>query len=130
MRINLHQAVLALSDALDLVGVDYLFHGKRVGFMMLKGYADIKTELSEDQVFQLGLLHDIGVSSTKVHRHLISELEWSGAQEHCIVGADRLKRFPPLAPLSPYVLYDHRVPDVHVHHVLYVLASLTFECSV
>jgi hypothetical protein len=29
------------------------------------------------------LLHDIGVSSTDVHRHLISELEWSGADEHC-----------------------------------------------
>ena len=107
MRINLQQAVVALSDALDLVGVDALQHGKRVGFMMLQGYAQISTELSEEQVFQLGLLHDIGVSSTEVHRHLISELEWSGADVHCRVGAERLKCFPPLAPLAPYLLYHH-----------------------
>ena len=75
MRIDLQQAVVALSDALDLVGVDTLYHGKRVGFMMLEGFAQIGPELSEDQVFQLGLLHDVGVSSTEVHRHLISELE-------------------------------------------------------
>lgn len=107
MRIDLQQAVVALSDALDLVGVDALYHGKRVSFMMLAGYAQLQPELSEDQVFQLGLLHDVGVSSTEVHRHLISELEWSGADEHCRVGADRLARFPPLAPLAPYVRYHH-----------------------
>ena len=107
MRIDLQQAVVALSDALDLVGVDTLYHGKRVGFMMLEGFAQIGPELSEDQVFQLGLLHDVGVSSTEVHRHLISELEWSGAEEHCRVGAERLARFPPLALLAPYVLYHH-----------------------
>ena len=107
MRIDLQQAVVALSDALDLVGVDALYHGKRVGFMMLKGYDQIKPDLSEDQVFELGLLHDIGVSSTQVHRHLISDLEWSGAEDHCRVGSERLARFPPLAPLAPYVLYHH-----------------------
>ena len=107
MRIDLQQTVVALSDALDLVGVDALYHGKRVGYMLLTGYAQLEPELSEDQVFQLGLLHDIGVSSTQVHRNLINELEWSGAEEHCLVGAERLSRFPPLAPIAPYVLYHH-----------------------
>jgi HD-GYP domain-containing protein (c-di-GMP phosphodiesterase class II) len=107
MRIDLQQAVVALSDALDLVGIDVLYHGKRVGYMMLAGYSQLEPELSENQVFQLGLLHDVGVSSTQVHRHLISELEWSGAKEHCLVGAKRLSRFLPLEPLAPYVLYHH-----------------------
>ena len=107
MRIDLQQAVVALSDALDLVGIDALYHGKRVGYMMLAGYSRLEPELSENQVFQLGLLHDLGVSSTQVHRHLISELEWSGAQEHCLVGAERLSRFLPLELLAPYVLYHH-----------------------
>jgi len=107
MRIDLQQTVVALSDALDLVGIDALYHGKRVGFMMLAGYAQLEPELSENQVFQLGLLHDIGVSSTRVHRHLINELEWSGAEEHCLAGAERLSRFSPLEPLAPYVLYHH-----------------------
>lgn len=107
MQISLQQAVVALSDALDLVGVDALYHGKRVGFMMVQGYGQLSTELSENQLFQLGLLHDIGVSSTDVHRHLISELEWSGADEHCRVGSERLGQFAPLAALAPYVLYHH-----------------------
>lgn len=107
MHIDMQQAVVSLSDALDLVGVDVLHHGKRVGFMMLAGSGRIESQLSDDQIFQLGLLHDIGVSSTQTHRHLISELEWSGAEEHCRVGAERLARFSPLAPLAPYVLHHH-----------------------
>ena len=31
--INLNQAIFALSDALDLVGIDEVRHGKRVGCM-------------------------------------------------------------------------------------------------
>lgn len=107
IKTELQQTVVALSDALDLVGVDALYHGKRVGYMMVAGYSQMRSQLSEEQVFHLGLLHDVGVSSTEVHRHLISELEWSGAQEHCRVGAERLSRFSPLAPLAPYVLYHH-----------------------
>ena len=107
MRIDLQQAVVALSDALDLVGVDALYHGKRVGYMMLAGYSQIEPELSENETLQLGLLHDVGVSSTQVHRNLISEIEWVGAEEHCLVGAERLGRFLPLAHFAPYVLYHH-----------------------
>jgi hypothetical protein len=33
MHIDLRQAIYALTDALDLVGVDEVGHGKRVGFM-------------------------------------------------------------------------------------------------
>jgi hypothetical protein len=33
VTINLGQAIHALSDALDLVGVDEVFHGKRVAVM-------------------------------------------------------------------------------------------------
>ena len=32
---NLHQLIYALSDALDLVGVDDINHGKRVAYMAL-----------------------------------------------------------------------------------------------
>lgn len=31
--INLHEAVYSLSDALDLVGVTHIHHGKRVAYM-------------------------------------------------------------------------------------------------
>lgn len=32
-NINLHEAVYSLSDALDLVGVTHIHHGKRVAYM-------------------------------------------------------------------------------------------------
>jgi HD-GYP domain-containing protein (c-di-GMP phosphodiesterase class II) len=38
---------------------------------------------------------------------LISEFEWAGAKEHCLVGAKRLSSFLPLKPLAQYVLYHH-----------------------
>ena len=35
VMIDLRQAIYALTDALDLVGVDEVGHGKRVGFIYL-----------------------------------------------------------------------------------------------
>lgn len=32
-NINLHEAIYSLSDALDLVGVTHIHHGKRVAYM-------------------------------------------------------------------------------------------------
>jgi hypothetical protein len=49
-------------------------------------------------MFDLGLLHDIGVSSTRTHQHLVSEFDWAGSQQHCITGASLLAgfaRWPP-----------------------------------
>lgn len=65
MQVDLWQLVYTLSDALDLVGVDDRYHGKRVAVMA----ATIGEELGWDRpaletVFFGGLLHDSGVSST------------------------------------------------------------------
>jgi hypothetical protein len=32
-NVNLHEAIYSLSDALDLVGVTHIHHGKRVAYM-------------------------------------------------------------------------------------------------
>lgn len=108
IEIDLRQAVYALSDALDLVGVDDVQHGKRVGFIAVEcarhlgwSNADIGT------ILHAGLLHDCGVSSTQVHRYLAEELDWEGSQEHCTAGADLLQPFTPLADLAPIVRYHH-----------------------
>lgn len=105
---DLHHVIYALSDALDLVGVDDVAHGKRVGIMAAEC---ARTEgLAEDEasfLFDLGMLHDIGVSSTCTHCHLVEEFDWEGSQIHCEVGHALLASFVPLAPMALPVRYHH-----------------------
>ncbi|MDG4595746.1 MAG: HD domain-containing protein [Candidatus Contendobacter sp.] len=113
VSIDLGQAIHALSDALDLVGVDQVLHGKRVGFMaLLCGEALGLDSRQRDDLFHVGLLHDCGVSSTQTHRLLIQELDWKGVEFHCVQGSELLGRFPPLAHLAPIVRYHHTHWDV------------------
>ena len=108
MQVDLWQLVYTLSDALDLVGVDDRFHGKRVAVMV----ATIGEELGWERdtletAFLAGLLHDSGVSSTRVHKQLVTELDWSGAEQHCQRGEKMLADFGPLSHLAPLVRYHH-----------------------
>lgn len=108
VAIDLGQAIHALSDALDLVGVDEVFHGKRVAFMAAQcGRAlDLGGPELED-LFHAGLLHDCGVSSTHVHRCLVNELDWENAEFHCVRGSGLLDQFAPLAHLAPVIRHHH-----------------------
>jgi len=113
VSIDLGQAIHALSDALDLVGVDQVLHGKRVGFMALCcGEALGFNPRQLDDLFHSGLLHDCGVSSTQIHHFLVQELDWKGVEFHCVQGSDLLSRFTPLASLAPIVRYHHTHWDV------------------
>jgi HD-GYP domain-containing protein (c-di-GMP phosphodiesterase class II) len=58
-------------------------------------------------MFDLGLLHDIGVSSTRVHRNLVTEFDWPEAWRHCRAGHDLLEDFPPLAAMAGPILHHH-----------------------
>lgn len=108
IKADLRHVIYALSDALDLVGVDDVAHGKRVGIMAAEcGRAG---GLPDDEVaflFDLGMLHDIGVSSTRTHCHLVEEFDWDGSQVHCEVGHALLKGFAPFVPMARPVLYHH-----------------------
>jgi putative nucleotidyltransferase with HDIG domain len=108
IQADFRQVVYALSDALDLVGIDDVAHGKRVGVMAAECAQAMG--LPQDQVrflFDLGLLHDIGVSNTQVHQHLVSEFDWAGSQNHALVGYDLLKDFPPLAAMALPIRFHH-----------------------
>lgn len=108
VNVDLRQAIYALSDALDLVGMNDFYHGKRVGLMaveMARGMGLPKE--AQDELFDAGLLHDCGVSSTSIHQHLVEEMDWSGSQDHCEVGFRLLAGFSHLAHLAPAVLYHH-----------------------
>lgn len=108
MRVDLRQVIFALSNAPDLVGVDDVVHGKRVGIMA----AAIGQEFGRDRrecsfLFDLGMLHDIGVSSTRTHQQLVAEFDWDAAQDHCDAGYLLLRDFSPLAAMAEPILYHH-----------------------
>lgn len=108
LHADLHHVIYALSDALDLVGVDDIAHGKRVGIMAAECGKVLGLPQAEiDFLFELGMLHDIGVSSTQTHQHLVEEFDWAGSQHHTIVGHDLLKGFVPLAKMALPIRYHH-----------------------
>jgi len=108
LKVDLQHVVYALSDALDLVGVDDVAHGKRVGVMAAAcgeaiGLGKHETEF----LFDLGMLHDIGVSSTRTHQNLVAEFDWVGSMEHCEVGYALLHSFEPLARMALPIRLHH-----------------------
>src|SRR5512139_2261186 len=108
LRINLRQAVCALAKALNLVGIDEQQHGERVAYTAV----EIARQLGwggrqVDDIFVAGLLHDCGVSSARTHRALTAEMDWKGAELHCVLGERYLGQFRPTAHLAPVVRYHH-----------------------
>jgi HD-GYP domain-containing protein (c-di-GMP phosphodiesterase class II) len=107
-EINLTQLVHMLSDMLDLVGVDDLHHGKRVAYMCLEtGHKFGFNPIQMENLYYAALLHDCGVSTTSTHTYIIKELDWQGAQEHCIRGSALLDAQP---------LFKHLAPLISLHH--------------
>jgi HD-GYP domain-containing protein (c-di-GMP phosphodiesterase class II) len=106
-NINLHEAIYSLSDALDLVGVTHIHHGKRVAFMAAEcGKRMGWPRAHMDDLFQAAILHDCGVSKTVVHSRL-AQFEWENEEEHCKVGATLLSTCPLLSNLVPLVRHHH-----------------------
>ncbi|MBK9160451.1 MAG: HD domain-containing protein [Nitrosomonadales bacterium] len=106
-NINLHETVYSLSDALDLVGVTHIHHGKRVAYMAAEcgkylGWSGARL----DDLFQAAILHDSGVSRTAVHSKL-AQFEWEKEGDHCKVGAALLGTSKLLCHLSPIVRHHH-----------------------
>lgn len=105
---DLRHVIYALSDALDLVGIDDVAHGKRVGIMAAEcGKLMDLPEAETTFLFDLGMLHDIGVSTTQTHHHLVSEFDWQESQVHAELGYALLREFAPLSRMAIPVRYHH-----------------------
>ncbi|MGZ8183559.1 MAG: hypothetical protein ACXWT1_16515 [Methylobacter sp.] len=67
-HVDIHNAITALSCALDLVGVDEVRHGKRVAVIAraIARYLNW-TEADCLSILYAGMLHDCGVS--RIHEH-------------------------------------------------------------
>jgi len=108
LRIDLKSAILALSDALDLVGVNDFQHGKRVA--MIARETALMLGLPESRLDRLvcaSLLHDLGVSSTAVHRRLLHEADWDARHTHCETGYCLLQPFAHLSQVAMAIRYHH-----------------------
>ncbi len=106
-EINLHEAIYSLSDALDLVGVTHIHHGKRVAYMATEcgkrmGWQGARL----DDLFQAAILHDCGVSRTVVHAQL-AQFEWEKEADHCKIGAELLASCSLLHHLATTILHHH-----------------------
>lgn len=106
-RINLHEAIYSLTDALDLVGVTHIHHGKRVAYLAT-AFAETLGWPAEqcDRLFLAAMLHDCGVSRTRVHLKL-REFSWEDERDHCKIGAAMLGQCTLLAELSDIVFHHH-----------------------
>ena len=128
---NLHHLIFALSDALDFVGVDDVYHGKRVAYMALECAKALNLR-NEDRtnLLHASLLHDCGVSSTRTHDKLVFVLDWEGAEDHCIRGYQLLNHSEKLAHLANIILYHHTHYDnlrkLHIDYATALLANLIF----
>lgn len=106
--INLTQLVHMLSEMLDLAGVNDLHHSKRVAYMSMEtGRVFGFDEQQMENLYHAALLHDCGVSTTNTHLHIIQELDWPGADEHCMRGSTLMETQPLFKHLSPIILLHH-----------------------
>ena len=106
-NVSLHEAVYSLSDALDLVGVTHIHHGKRVAYLATECGKQLGWSAPRlDELFQAAILHDSGVSRTTVHARL-TQLAWEDEADHCRLGAELLAGSPLLKHLSDTVLHHH-----------------------
>ncbi|ATX78771.1 HD domain-containing protein [Mariprofundus aestuarium] len=130
LNINLHELIYSLSDALDLVGVVQIHHGKRVGFMAAECGKHMGLDPKTlDSLFQAAILHDCGVSNTSVHARL-AQFEWEQVHGHCEIGAGLLGITPPLAHLSDVILHHHthwtKLKEMDLPEEAALMANLIF----
>jgi HD-GYP domain-containing protein (c-di-GMP phosphodiesterase class II) len=130
-HVDLHNTITSLSCALDLVGVDEVRHGKRVAVMARAIAENLGWPGAEClSILYAGMLHDCGVSRIHEHQKLTEMLEWDGAEEHCIRGADYLSACRPLAHLTTEIRYHHtrweKLVDLPIDHHLRLRTNLLF----
>lgn len=108
LNIDLRQMIMAIESAVSLVGMNDTNHGKRVGYIASQlgrelGFSDHDLQF----LFELGLLHDCGVSTEQMHTNLVNQFDWEEANIHCEIGYQLLKDFEPLSKFATPILYHH-----------------------
>lgn len=129
--VNLRQMILAIETAVSLVGMNDTNHGKRVGYIACQIGKELDMTDSEIQyLFELGLLHDCGVSTSQMHANLVNYFDWKDAHIHCKIGYHLLRNFEPLSKFATPILYHHTpykdLPNCQISVYEARLANLIF----
>lgn len=108
LETDLRQIIYALETTVDLVGMNDNDHGKRVGYIASQigrqfGFSEQAVQFS----FEMGLIHDCGVSTDQMQTELINHFDWENAYIHCHIGYQLLKRFEPLQRFAIPIRYHH-----------------------
>ncbi len=108
MIVDLRQMIIAIETAVSFVGMNDTNHGKRVGYIASQigkqlGFSDADIQYA----FELGMLHDCGVSTNQMHANLVNYFDWNDAHIHCEIGYQLLKNFEPLSKYAVPILYHH-----------------------
>ncbi len=107
-NIDLRQMIMAIEAAVSLVGMNDTNHGKRVGYIASQLGRELGfNDLDLRYVFELGLLHDCGVSTEQMHSNLVNHFDWEDAYLHCEIGYRLLKDFEPLSKFAIPIHYHH-----------------------
>ncbi len=108
LQIDLRQLIIAIETAVSQVGMNDTNHGKRVGYIASQiahqlGFCETEIQY----VFELGLLHDCGVSTQQMHANLVNNFDWNDADIHCKIGYRLLSDFEPLSKFATPIRYHH-----------------------
>ncbi|MCB1144191.1 MAG: HD domain-containing protein [Leptospiraceae bacterium] len=128
--VNLYEVIYSLSDALDLVGIMQIHHGKRVAYMAVECAIRLgwSVELT-DTLFQASILHDCGVSNTIIHSNL-TQFEWEHEMDHCQIGADMIGETTPISHLKDYILNHHthysKLKDMDIPETVKLISNLIY----
>ncbi|MCA9549734.1 MAG: HD domain-containing protein, partial [Myxococcales bacterium] len=108
LRVDLRQMILAVETTMDLVGLADPNHGKRVGYIAARIARQLGANPEEVELaFDLGLMHDCGVS-TGIEREALREyFDWEDAHVHGEVGYQLLKGLAPLARFAVPIRHHH-----------------------
>ena len=99
---------LMISDVIDQVGLDDTQHGKRVGYMAWQCADHLEIEgFTAEDLLVAGLLHDIGVSSSREHELLVTLVDWEKSSFHCAEGVKLLENLPFYHKYIDVVRYHH-----------------------
>jgi len=131
LNIDLRQMILAIETAVSLVGMNDTNHGKRVGYMASQiAHRAAFDEADIQFAFELGLLHDCGVSTEQMHSSLVNHFDWNDAHIHCDIGYRLLRDFEPLHRFAMPILHHHtpwlRLRDLEVAPADKRMANLIF----
>lgn len=106
--VDLKHALVWVARALDYVGVDDINHNHRVAYIAYECAKLLKWDVKKQEfAFLAGLIHDCGVSQTREHEQLVSQLAPLDAEQHCAEGYKALNQCSLLSKFSSTVLYHH-----------------------